>query len=71
MAFYDHIRASKRDGTIYVGLTDDLVTRVRQHRNDIRPGFTQRYGVTSLGVGMIWWTRGKIRRRSSAASRRG
>jgi putative endonuclease len=51
MAFYVYILASKRNGTIYVGMTDDLVKRVWQHRNDIIPSFTQRYGVKTL----VWY----------------
>jgi putative endonuclease len=38
MAFYVYILASGRNGTIYVGMTDDLVKRVWQHRNDNYPG---------------------------------
>ena len=45
MAFFVYILASKRNGTLYVGMTDDLVKRVWQHRNDVIPGFTQRYDV--------------------------
>ena len=33
MAFFTYIVASGRNGTIYVGSTDDLVTRVNQHKN--------------------------------------
>jgi putative endonuclease len=51
MAFYVYILASKRNGTLYAGMTDDLVKRVWQHRNDIIPGFTQRHGVKTL----VWY----------------
>ena len=51
MAFYVYILASERNGTLYIGLTDDLVKRVWQHRNDLRPGFTARYGVKTL----VWY----------------
>jgi putative endonuclease len=51
MAFYVYILASERNGALYVGLTDDLVKRVWQHRNDLRAGFTARYGVKSL----VWY----------------
>ena len=43
--------ASDRNGTLYVGHTDDLVERVRQHRAKERPGFTARYGVDRL----VWF----------------
>jgi putative endonuclease len=47
MAFFVYILASKRNGTLHIGMTDDLVKRVWQHRSDATPGFTQRYGVKS------------------------
>ena len=40
--------ASKRNGTLYVGVTSDLRKRIWQHRNDEVPGFTQKYRVHSL-----------------------
>ncbi len=43
-----YILASKRNGTLYVGLTSDLVKRVWQHRNDVFEGFTKKYGVHML-----------------------
>ena len=43
-----YILASKRNGTLYVGVTSDLVKRVWQHRNDVFEGFTKRYGVHML-----------------------
>jgi putative endonuclease len=46
-----YIMASQRNGTIYVGVTSDLAARVWQHRNDIRNGFTKKYGVHTL----VWY----------------
>ena len=43
--FYVYILASKRNGTLYVGVTSDLVQRVWQHRNKMVQGFTQKYSV--------------------------
>jgi len=43
-----YILASKRNGTLYVGVTSDLVKRVWQHRNNVVEGFTSRYGVHRL-----------------------
>jgi putative endonuclease len=43
-----YILASKRNGTLYVGVTSDLVKRVWQHRNDVLGGFTKKYGVHTL-----------------------
>ena len=43
-----YILASKRDGTLYVGVTNDLVRRVYEHRERLSEGFSKRYGVTRL-----------------------
>jgi len=43
-----YILASKRNGTLYTGVTSDLVRRVWQHKNDVVPGFTQIYSVHML-----------------------
>jgi putative endonuclease len=43
-----YILASKRNGTLYTGVTSDLVKRVWQHKNDVVPGFTQKYSVHML-----------------------
>ena len=43
-----YILASKRNGTLYVGVTNDLIRRVWEHRNDMVEGFTKRYGVHRL-----------------------
>ena len=49
--FYVYILASRRNGTLYVGSTDDLARRVREHEEGVRPGFTTRYGVKTL----VWY----------------
>ncbi len=46
-----YILASKRNGTLYIGTTSNLVQRVWQHKNDVAEGFTERYGVTTL----VWY----------------
>jgi putative endonuclease len=43
-----YILASHRNGTLYVGVTSNLVSRVWQHKNDMIEGFTKRYGVHLL-----------------------
>ena len=43
-----YILASKKQGTLYPGVTSDLLKRVWKHRNDAVDGFTKRYGVHSL-----------------------
>src|SRR5690625_6913240 len=40
-----YILASKRNGTLYVGVTSDLLKRVWEHKNKAVDGFTQKYGV--------------------------
>lgn len=46
--FAVYILASGRNGTLYVGVTNDLVRRVSEHRAGVVPGFTQRYDVKKL-----------------------
>ena len=46
-----YILASKRHGTLYVGVTSDLLGRLVRHREGLIPGFTSRYGVTRL----VWF----------------
>ena len=43
-----YILASKRNGTLYIGVTSDLLKRVYQHRNNEVAGFTSRYKVHKL-----------------------
>ena len=48
MAYYVYILASKKYGTLYIGVTSDLVRRVYEHKTKVVPGFTKRYGVDKL-----------------------
>ena len=43
-----YIMASRRNGTLYVGVTSNLLQRAWEHRDDVRDGFTKRYGVHRL-----------------------
>lgn len=47
-AHYVYILASKRNGTLYIGVTTDLQKRIWQHKNKQIEGFTQKYGVDQL-----------------------
>lgn len=46
--YYVYILASDRNGTLYVGVTSDLVKRIWQHKNKVADGFTEKYGVAKL-----------------------
>jgi len=46
-----YILASKRNGTLYIGVTSDLVKRVWEHKNNVVEGFTKRYSVHQL----VWY----------------
>ena len=46
-----YMLASQRNGTLYIGVTSDLVQRIWQHKNDIFEGFTKEYGVHML----VWF----------------
>ena len=43
-----YILASKRNGTLYIGVTSNLVKRVWEHKQNLGEGFTQKYGVHTL-----------------------
>ncbi|WP_397399925.1 GIY-YIG nuclease family protein [Phenylobacterium sp.] len=46
-----YIMASRKYGTLYIGVTSELVNRVVQHRDGLMEGFTKRYGVKRL----VWF----------------
>jgi putative endonuclease len=46
-----YILASKRNGTLYIGVTSNLAKRVWEHKNDVVEGFTKEYGVHTL----VWF----------------
>ncbi len=48
MTAYVDILASERNGTLYIGVTKDLVRRVFEHREGVAEGFTRRYNVKRL-----------------------
>ncbi len=45
---YVYILASKRNGTLYVGVTSNLIKRVQEHKEKATKGFTERYNVDKL-----------------------
>jgi putative endonuclease len=46
-----YILASKRNGTLYIGVTSDLAKRIWEHKNNMVEGFTKRYGIHHL----VWY----------------
>lgn len=46
-----YLLASKRNGTLYVGVTSDLIKRIWEHKNNVVEGFTKRYRVHIL----VWY----------------
>ncbi len=51
MNYYVYILASGRNGTLYIGITNDLKRRVWEHRNELVKGFTKEYGIHNL----VWY----------------
>ena len=49
--FFIYMLASHRNGTLYVGVTNDLLRRVREHKSGLVEGFTKKYGVYML----VWY----------------
>ena len=46
--FFVYILASQRNGTLYIGVTSDLMRRIGEHKAKLVPGFTKQYGVDRL-----------------------
>ena len=49
--YYVYLLSSRKNGTLYLGVTSDLVRRVYQHKKKLTPGFTSRYAVDDL----VWF----------------
>jgi len=46
--YFVYILASKKNGTLYIGMTNDLIKRVYEHKSDLIEGFTKKYLVRNL-----------------------
>jgi len=49
--YFVYIQASKRNGTLYIGVTNNLIRRGYEHKNDVNRGFTNEYGLKRL----VWY----------------
>lgn len=48
MTYYVYILASKKNGVLYIGVTNNVIKRVYEHKNDLVEGFTKKYFVHKL-----------------------
>jgi putative endonuclease len=51
MSYYVYLLASRKGGALYLGVTNDLVRRVYEHREKLKEGFSSRYNITKL----VWF----------------
>ncbi len=51
MPYYVYILASRKDGGTYVGITNDIIRTIYEHRTKAVPGFTSKYNITRL----VWF----------------
>ncbi len=51
MSFYVYILADRYKGTLYIGMTDDLLRRMFEHQTGVFPGFTKKYEIKLL----VWY----------------
>ena len=51
MSYYVYLIASRKDGAIYLGVTNNIVRRIYEHRIKAVPGFVSRYNITQL----VWF----------------
>ena len=54
MSGYVYILFNKRNGTLYVGVTSDLIKRIYEHKNKFVDGFTKKYNINKLGYYEIY-----------------
>ncbi|HEV7635931.1 MAG TPA: GIY-YIG nuclease family protein, partial [Bradyrhizobium sp.] len=51
MAYYVYLLASRKDGSLYLGVTNDIVRRIYEHRTKAVRSFTSKYNITRL----VWF----------------
>ena len=47
-SYYVYIITNKKDGTLYIGVTSDLLRRIHEHKNKLVEGFSKKYNLTKL-----------------------
>ena len=57
MAFWVYIVANKKNGTLYIGMTDNISKRVWEHKEKLQRGFAAKYGADRL----VWYERHETR----------
>jgi putative endonuclease len=65
VSFYVYILASRKNGTLYIGMTDDLVRRIWMHREGVLAGFTKQHGIKTL----VWYEPHETRESAFARER--
>jgi putative endonuclease len=66
VSFYVYMLASRRNGTLYAGMTDDLAKRIWMHRHEVLHGFTKDHGIKLL----VWYEVHESREAAFARERR-
>ncbi|MGA7073483.1 GIY-YIG nuclease family protein [Bradyrhizobium sp.] len=69
-SFFVYILASKPNGTLYVGVTNDLARRITEHKARLVPGFTRKYDVNRLVYFELFDTVLEARAREHSLKRR-
>jgi putative endonuclease len=69
MPFFVYILASKPNGTLYIGVTNNLARRILEHKAKLVPGFTRKYGVDQLVYFETFETIPEARARENALKR--
>jgi putative endonuclease len=66
VSFFVYMLASRRNGTLYIGHTDEIYRRTIEHKEHLRRGFTDKYGVTML----VWFEEYETREDAFVRERR-